>query len=65
MVHAGNLGNEKAVISAFSLQPTQLRISSIISRSPDGLIVKPRYPEIARIREGSIVIEPCVPNKLL
>lgn len=65
MVHAGKYENEKAVIAAFALQPTQLRIASIISRAPDGLVVKPRYPEIAKVKDGSIVIEPCAPNKLL
>lgn len=65
MVHAGTSGNENAYIAAFSLQPTQLRIASIISRSPDGDIPKVRCPELARIRNGNIVIEPYAPNKLL
>lgn len=64
VVHAGYSGNEKAVIAAFSLQPTQLRIAGIISRSPDGNTIKPICPELARIRDGYIVIEPYAPNKV-
>jgi septum site-determining protein MinC len=64
MVHAGTSGNEKAVIAAFSLQPTQLRIASIITRAPDGKSLKPRCPELAKIKDGVIVIEPYAPNKL-
>jgi septum site-determining protein MinC len=36
MAHAGTGGNRKAVIAASILSPTQLRISSIISRPLDG-----------------------------
>lgn len=64
MVHAGVSGNVNAYIAAFSLQPTQLRIAGIISRSPDGDIAKSRCPEIANIKDGNIVIEPYAPNKL-
>lgn len=64
VVHAGYTGNEKAVIAAFSLQPTQLRIAGMISRSPDGEKIKPSCPELARIRDGYIVIEPYAPNKI-
>lgn len=64
VVHAGASGNDKAIIAAFSLQPTQLRIAGVISRSPDGEMEKPRCPELARIRDGYIVIEPYAPNKI-
>lgn len=61
--NAGALGNEKAIIAAFSLQPTQLRIADKISRAPDGEIAKPKCPELARIKDGCIVIEPYLPDK--
>jgi septum site-determining protein MinC len=65
MVHAGTSGNENAVIAAFSLQPTQLRIAGVITRSPDGDVPKPKCPELARIKDGCIIIEPYAPNKML
>ncbi len=58
IAHAGSNGNENAFVSAFKLQPTQLRISKIIARSPDSSSYKPKYPEIAFIKDEMIVIEP-------
>lgn len=57
VAHAGARGNEKAVVMAFKLQPTQLRIANHITRPPDEDLVGPSYPEIARIKEGAIMIE--------
>ena len=49
MAHAGALGDQNAVISAYRLRPTQLRIADHITRPP---IMRPtaRNPELARIR---------------
>lgn len=57
VVHAGATGNEKATVSAFKLQPTQLRIANHITRAPDGDYPKPEHPETAKIRDGVVVIE--------
>ncbi len=57
VVHAGALGDERATVAAFKLQPTQLRIANHITRAPDGDYLTPEYPEIARIKEGVVVIE--------
>lgn len=58
IAHAGAKGNEKAVVTAFRLQPTQLRIANHITRAPDGeALGEPNYPEIARIKNGIVVIE--------
>ena len=58
MVHAGAKGDEEAFVLALSLLPTQLRIANFITRAPDDLSENVRIiPEIAKIREGSIVIE--------
>lgn len=57
-VHAGAWGDEKAVVIAFRLKPTQLRIAHLISRSPDGVGEEPQEPEIAHIQDGLVVIEP-------
>ena len=57
VVHAGAMGNELATVAAFKLQPTQLRIANHITRAPDGDYLAPEYPEIARIKNGVVVIE--------
>ena len=57
VVHAGAGGDENAVIIAFHLQPTQLRIANYITRPPDDPPAEPNYPEIARIKDGVVTIE--------
>ncbi|HWP97190.1 MAG TPA: septum site-determining protein MinC [Syntrophomonadaceae bacterium] len=57
VAHAGYLGDESAVIAAYRLNPTQLRIANHITRPPDGEKVMVREPEMARIRTGKVVIE--------
>lgn len=63
-VSAGTNGNSKAVIAAFLLQPEILRISNVIAMSPDDN-EKPRYPELAKIKDGTIIVEPYLPNKYI
>ncbi|EKQ55098.1 MULTISPECIES: septum site-determining protein MinC [unclassified Clostridium] len=63
-VNAGSNGNTKAVIAAFSLQPEMLKIANIIAMSPDD-IEKPSYPELAKIKDGLIIVEPYLPNKYI
>ena len=58
LAHAGADGNEAAVVAAYSLQPTQLRIAGIITRAPEGDSTRPEYPEIAYIKNNTLVIEP-------
>lgn len=58
VVHAGSEGNEKAWVLALKLQPTQLRIGRLITRSPDDGDMEPTCPEMAYIKDGNIVIEP-------
>ncbi|MGO0122816.1 septum site-determining protein MinC [Desulfothermobacter acidiphilus] len=55
-VHAGAGGDEEALVVAFRLEPTQLRIANHISRPPDGMTPS-RQPEVARIKNGVVVIE--------
>jgi len=57
VVHAGAGGDEKAVVLAFRLQPTQLRISNHITRPPDNESLDSDHPEMARIRDGVVTIE--------
>lgn len=63
-VHAGVGGNNKAIISALSLQPELLQIGDIITISPDDS-QKPRYPEVAKIKANTIIVEPYLPNKYI
>lgn len=57
IAHAGAKGNTQAVVFASRLQPTQLRIANFITRAPDDETLLPTEPEIARIKNGSVVIE--------
>ncbi|MBZ4645011.1 MAG: septum site-determining protein MinC [Petroclostridium sp.] len=64
IVHAGCTGNRQAIIVAFNLQPTQLRIADIITRSPDDEIgTREIVPEIAYIKEDKIYIDSYLPKK--
>ncbi len=62
VAHAGAFGNEKAVVAAFRLEPTQLRIASYITRAPEGDFSSFQQPEIARVQDGIIVIEKYQPG---
>lgn len=63
-VSAGTNGNTKAFIAAFSLQPELLKIAKCMAMSPDDT-GKPKYPELAKIKEGVIIVEPYLPNKYI
>lgn len=56
IVHAGSNGDENSIVAALGLQPLQLRISGIITRSPDE---EPKIlsPELAYIKDNNIFIE--------
>ncbi len=56
-VHAGAQGDEGALICALRLAPTQLRIADVVARSPENA-EEPDAPEVARLRDGQIVVEP-------
>lgn len=61
IAHAGFTGNINAVIAASALRAMQLRISNIISRSPDKDDAL-NYPEIAVVKKGKIVVKPLYHN---
>lgn len=63
VAHAGVGGNHDAIVAAYNLQPTQLRIGNIISRKPDGDISSTEIPEVARVKNGEVIIEPYLPKK--
>lgn len=59
VAHAGSAGDEGARIIATNLRPTQIRIASLIARSPDaGAPPLSKSPEIASIKDGEIHISP-------
>lgn len=57
VAHAGFSGDESATITANRIVAIQLRIAGLIARAPDELD-KPAYIETARIKDGTVVIEP-------
>jgi septum site-determining protein MinC len=61
VVHAGAEGSENMVICALDLMPTQLRIASLVSIPPTRK-GKPE-PELARIHNGQVVVDPWNPKK--
>lgn len=64
VVHAGAEGDETATVTALSLLPTQIRIASCITRPPDGQPTPDVYrPEVARLKNGEVVIEKYVVSK--
>ncbi len=63
IAHAGSNGNSEACVAALYLDPTQLRIADVIARAPDGNYEKPKSPELARIKENMVYIEPYLNKK--
>ncbi|MCY6370746.1 septum site-determining protein MinC [Clostridium ganghwense] len=63
-VHAGSTGNTKAIIAAFSLQPKILQIANVMTRAPED-DEKTYYPEVAKIKDDTIIVEPYLPNKFV
>ncbi|MDQ4078489.1 MAG: septum site-determining protein MinC [Chloroflexota bacterium] len=66
VVHAGAMGDDRAIVCALKLSPTQLRISDQIAVAPEEKehnrihLWKRRYqqrPELARLQEEEIVVE--------
>lgn len=63
-VHAGLGGNSKAIVAAFYLQPEMLQIANVVTRSPEDS-TKPEYPEVAKVKGNTIIVEPYLPNKFI
>lgn len=58
LAHAGAEGDTSASVVALRLEPTQLRIGDVIGRPPEGERSAGSEPEVARLRDGTIVVEP-------
>ncbi|WP_353096669.1 septum site-determining protein MinC [Tissierella praeacuta] len=63
VAHAGFDGNSNAIVASYNLQPTQLRIGDKIARPPDEYMATCGLPEVAKIKNGEVVIEPYLPKK--
>ena len=57
LAHAGKFGDEEQVVAALRMHPLQLRIAEHITRPPDQEPDSIPLPELARIREGKVMIE--------
>jgi septum site-determining protein MinC len=55
--HAGAKGNTTSSVLALRLKPTQLRIADFIARSPDNEVHDSGVPEVARMKNNTVVIE--------
>lgn len=62
VAQAGGDNDLNAIVAAYSLLPTQLRIGTKIARPPEG-DVQYKLPEIARVIDGELIIEPYLPSK--
>ena len=56
-------GDRTAIVCALDLAPTQLRIGSHIARAPEEEERVPVIPEIARVHDGGILVEPWTSSK--
>jgi len=63
-VYAGNGGNTKAIVAAFYLMPGIIGISDIMTRAPEE-DQKPQYPEVAKVKGDTIIVEPYLLNKFI
>lgn len=63
VVYAGLGGNENSIIAAYKLLATQLRICDIIGRAPDETEINHKAPEIVKLTDGKLIIEPYLPNR--
>lgn len=57
MVHAGKFGNKSAYVIASKMLPTQIRITNVIARAPEGENIDELKPEIAHLKSGKMSIE--------
>ncbi len=57
---AGTSGNEDAFVAAIKLTPSLLSIAGILGRPPESDI---NFPEVAKLIDGNIHVEPYIPTK--
>ncbi len=57
IAHSGYYGDENAIIAAYRLRPTQLRIAEHFTRPPEEDSTSVQQPEVARIKDNKVIIE--------
>lgn len=57
---AGTSGNEKAFVAALKLTPALMSIAGTFARSAEN---EPNFPEVAKLVDGNIYVEPYIPTK--
>ena len=72
-VHAGAMGDARAIVAALDFEPVQMRIAQHIAMSPKGASSSPGYwfwkresggrPEVARVVDKRIYVEPWDANR--
>ncbi len=63
VVYAGLGGDKNSIIAAYNLLTNQLKIFNIIGRAPDENEFHHKGPEIAKLIDDELVIEPYLPNR--
>ena len=58
VVYAGAGGDGTALVCALQLAPTQIRIADTRGRGPEAEAHSKPVPELARVVDGRIVVEP-------
>ncbi|MGI6357807.1 MAG: septum site-determining protein MinC [Bacillota bacterium] len=63
--HGGYSGRKDAIVAATVMAPTQVSISGVWARQPDDPVAESTrgIPEVARLRDDRIVIEPYLPGQ--
>lgn len=63
VVYAGLGGDRDSIIGAYKLLASQLKICDIIGRAPEEDAFHYKVPEVVRLTDGELVIEPYLPNR--
>ncbi len=72
-VHAGAMGDARAIVAALDFEPVQMRIARHIAMTPKGASNNPGYwfwkressgkPEVARVIDNQIIVDPWDANR--
>lgn len=72
-VHAGAIGDTRAIVAALDFEPVQMRIAQHIAMTPKGASNNPGYwfwkressgkPEVARVIDNQIIVDPWDANR--
>lgn len=63
VAYAGLGGDRNSIIAAYKLLASQLKICDVIGRAPDQKVDHYDAPEVVRLLDGKLTIEPYLPNR--